>query len=353
MTHSAESDPLVVGLVGAGGISQVHAAAWKQLGAHVLVHSLAGAEELAARHDLEVVGSLDELLARAEIVDIVTPTHTHEQIALAAVAAGRNIVCEKPLTLSAEATRRVHAAAVRAGVQIYPAHVVRYMAPYMRAKAAVDAGRIGTVAVARFFREGSSPADGTWFQNEAQSGGVIMDLMLHDLDQARWICGEVETVYAVQNPPSVDGISPPFVSAHVSLTHVGGAISHIHATWGAIGTVFKTGFSLAGDRGVLEYSSLENTGLVLEAQGHEQGDLTIPEAAVRESPYLTELRDFAESFRSGRPARVSAEDGAMAVYLAQAAQRSLSTGQVVTMAELAQQRTSDPDSAHQAQEETA
>ncbi|WP_313355525.1 Gfo/Idh/MocA family oxidoreductase [Microbacterium sp.] len=353
MTHSAEPEPLVVGLVGAGGISQVHAAAWKQLGAHVLVHSLAGAEALAARHGLEVVGSLDELLERAEIVDIVTPTHTHEEVALAAIAVGRNIVCEKPLTLSAEATRRVHAAAQAAGVQIYPAHVVRYMAPYVRAKVAVDAGRIGTVAVARFFREGSSPADGTWFQNEAESGGVIMDLMLHDLDQARWICGEVESVYAVQNPPSVDGISPPFVSAHVSLTHAGGAISHMNATWGALGTVFKTGFSLAGDRGVLEYSSLQNTGLVLEAQGQDEGDLTIPEAAVRESPYLTELRDFAESFRTGRPARVNAEDGAMAVYLAQAAQQSLRTGAVVTMSEFAEQRVSDPDSAHQAQEETA
>jgi myo-inositol 2-dehydrogenase/D-chiro-inositol 1-dehydrogenase len=222
-------------------------------------------------------------------------------------------------------------------VQIYPAHVVRYMPPYARAKAAVDAGRIGAVAVARFFREGSSPADGTWFQNEAASGGVIMDLMLHDLDQARWICGEVATVYAVQNPPSVEGISPPFVSAHVSLTHVGGAISHIHATWGAIGTVFKTGFSIAGDRGVLEYSSLQNTGLVLEVQGHGGGDLTIPEEAVRESPYLTELRDFTASFRSGSPAQVSAEDGAMAVYLAQAAQESLRTGEVVSMVAAAQE----------------
>lgn len=333
MFHPDSPGPLVVGMVGAGGISHVHAAAWKELGARVYVHSLTAAEELAALYGFEVADSLEELLERVDVVDIVTPTHTHEQIALAAIAAGRDIICEKPMTLTAESSRRLHREAEAAGVRINPAHVVRYMAPYVSAKAAVDAGQIGRVAVARFFREGSSPADGTWFQVESESGGVIMDLMLHDLDQARWICGDVESVYAVQSPASVDGISPPFVSAHVSLTHVGGAISHIRATWGAIGTIFKTGFSIAGETGVLQYSSLENTGLVLEAQGQAQGDLTIPSAVLRESPYLSELRDFVHARHEGREARVSAADGAIAVCLAQAAQESMRTGRVIQMAE--------------------
>jgi len=331
---ASEPTQLVVGLIGAGGIAQMHAPAWKALGAHVLVQSIAGAEALAAAFDLEVVDSVAEVLSRAEIIDIVTPTSTHESIALAAIAAGKDIVCEKPLTLTAESSRAVLDAATAAGVQIFPAHVVRYTAPYVTAHRAVTEGRLGRIAVARFHREGSSPAIGTWFQNVKLSGGVIMDLMLHDLDQARWTCGEVLSVYAVQNPATVDGLIPPFVSAHVTLTHVGGAISHIHATWGATGTTFKTGFSIAGEKGVLTYSSLENSGLALELQGVADEGLTIPDAPVRESPYLSELRDFAAAFRGGPPPRVDAEDGAIAVYLAEAAQRSLDTGQVVVMSEL-------------------
>lgn len=333
-SQQQESDrPLVVGLIGAGGISHVHAAAWKQLGVRVLVHSVAGAEDLAAQYGFEVAESLEEALARVDVVDIVTPTSTHEAIALAAIAAGKDVVCEKPLTLSAASSRAVRQAAADAGVQLYPAHVVRFTAPYAAAHRAVQAGKLGQVAVARFFREASSPAIGTWFQDVSLSGGVIMDLMLHDLDQARWICGEVETVYAVQNPPTVDGIIAPFVSAHVTLSHVGGAISHVHATWAATGTKFKTGFSVAGGAGTVSYSSETDTGLRLELQDADSDGLTIPSTQLRESPYLAELREFSEAFRGGPPPRVDAEDGAIAVFLAEAAQESLATGRVVSMSE--------------------
>jgi predicted dehydrogenase len=341
MQPDSASTPLTVALIGAGGISQVHAPAWKAMGAHVLVFALDGARELAERFDLEVVASFEEALERAGIVDIVTPTSTHAELALAAIAAGRDIVCEKPLTLSASSSRELYAAAQAAGVQIYPAHVVRYTAPYETAHRAIETGRIGRVAVARYFREASTPALGTWFQDEAASGGPIMDLMLHDLDQARWNAGEIETVYAVQNPPTVDGVIPPFVSAHATLTHVGGAISHIHATWAAVGTKFKTGFSIAGTEGTISYSSLENSGLTAELPGAAATGLTVPNVELRESPYLAEIREFTAAFHGGPAPRVSAEDGAIAVYLAQAAQRSLETGDVVRMTDFAAEQTKE------------
>ena len=330
-SEATDNTPLIVGLIGAGAIARVHAPAWKELGAHVLVYSEVGAAELAAKYDLEIVDSLDEVLRRSDFVDIVTPTSTHKTLTLAAIRAGKHVVCEKPLTLSASDSREVDQAATLAGVKVYPAHVVRFTAPYVAAHQAVEAGRIGTIAVARFFRGGSSPAVGTWFQDEAASGGIIMDLMIHDLDQARWTCGEVETVFAVQNPPTTNNVVPPFVSAHVTLTHVGGAISYIRATWAAIGTPFSTGFSIAGDKGVLKYTSTDNTGLTAHLQEMEPTGLVIPTSPLRESPYLTEIREFAEAFRGGLEPRVNSDDGATAVYLAQAAQESIVTGKVVTM----------------------
>lgn len=321
-----------VGLIGAGNISRIHAASWKAVGARVLVYSLEGAEELAQEYGLEVVATRDELLAQAEFVDIVTPSATHKEITLAAIAAGKNVICEKPLTLTAADSHEVIDAAAAAGVRLYPAHVVRWFPAYKAAYDAIQAGRIGEVAVARFYRQASSPAGAGWYRDVARSGGVIMDLMVHDLDQARWLCGEVTTVYAVQNPPTVDGVSPVNVAAHVTLTHESGAISHCRATWGATGTTFQTGFSVAGASGVLKFKSDGDTGYKEELQnGGAAGDLLIPESALGESPYLTQLREFAIGLRGGPEPRVLASDGATAVYLAEAARASMESGQPIDM----------------------
>jgi len=199
---------LTVGLIGAGNIAHVHVQSWKALGARVLVHSHDGAAELATQYGLEVAESLDTLFAEVDFVDIVTPSATHKELTLAAIKAGRDVICEKPLTLTAADSRELSEAAAAAGVRIYPAHVVRYFPEYVAAHDAIGAGKIGEVAVARFFRQASSPAERGWYRDVARSGGVIMDLMVHDLDQARWMCGEVTSVYAVQSPPSVAGSAP-------------------------------------------------------------------------------------------------------------------------------------------------
>ncbi|WP_433160334.1 Gfo/Idh/MocA family protein [Kribbella sp. CA-247076] len=329
---SQELAGLTVGLIGAGNIAHLHVGAWKALGARVLVHSVEGAGELADQYGLEVAASLDACLADAEFVDVVTPSVTHKEVTLAAIKAGRNVICEKPLTLTAADSHELIAAADAAGVRVYPAHVVRFFPAYVAAHQAIVDGRIGEVAVARFFRQASSPAGGGWYRDVARSGGVIMDLMVHDLDQARWLCGDVRTVYAVQNPPTVDGQSPVNVAAHVTLTHESGAISHCRATWGAVGTKFQSGFEVAGSVGVLKYTSGADSGYAEELQdGAAAGDLLIPANTLGESPYLTQLRELAVALRGGPEPRVQAADGAAAVYLAEAARASMETGRVIDM----------------------
>ncbi|GAA1572460.1 Gfo/Idh/MocA family oxidoreductase [Kribbella hippodromi] len=329
---SEELAGLTVGLIGAGNIAHIHAQSWQGLGARVLVYSVEGAQELAEKYGLEVAPSLDGLLAEVEFVDIVTPSATHKEITLAAIKAGKDVICEKPLTLTAAGSHEVIDAAQAAGVRLYPAHVVRYFPAYKAAYDAIQAGRIGDVAVARFYRQASSPAGAGWYRDVARSGGVIMDLMVHDLDQARWLCGEVSTVYAVQNPPTVDGVSPVNVAAHVTLTHESGAISHCRATWGATGTTFQTGFQVAGSAGVLKFSSDGDTGYKEELQdGTSGGDLLIPASLLGESPYLAQLRELAIALRGGPEPRVLASDGAAAVYLAEAARASMESGQPIDM----------------------
>ena len=74
--------------------------------------------------------------------------------------------------------------------------------------------------------------------------------MVHDLDQASWLAGEVRTVHAVQNPAISNGQVPPEVVAHATLVHDSGAISHIQSFWGSPGFSFGPSFDVSGSAGV-------------------------------------------------------------------------------------------------------
>ena len=320
--------PLRVGLIGAGAISQVHAPAWRSLGAEVSVYSLTGAEKLADAHGLTPVASLDDLWDRVEVVDIVTPTHTHADLALAAVARGKHVVCEKPLARSAAAAEEVVSAAETAGVRLFPAHVVRYFPAYARAHAAVTAGRIGRVAVCRFRRTSAAPT-ADWFFDEERSGGIVLDQMIHDLDQAEWFAGPAARVFAQSITRADDG-GARAASATVTITHTSGAISQCYGVWGHPHLPFSSSFHIAGDAGMLSHDSARQDGTRVQVSQPRDGGY-LPATDVASSPYTAEIVDFAGAIASGRPADVTGVDGARAVHLAEAVLSSIHTGEVVEL----------------------
>lgn len=333
---------LKVGLIGAGGISRVHADAWRALGARGYVTSLDGAEDIAAEYGFEVVADVDALIELVDLVDIVTPSSTHADFALRAIRRGRDVICEKPLAATADAATAVSAAAAEAGVRLFPAHVVRYMGEYARIKAGIDAGQVGTLAVQRFSRAGSAPQT-PWFFSERAGGGVIRDLMIHDIDQALWFAGPVESVYAVQNPPTADDRVPAPVTAHVVLTHRNGVLSHLHASWVAPGMPFRTSVEVAGSAGRLRYDSAEDHTLRTDAVLAEGAADYLPPMSPEESPYYAEIADFVSALTSGRDARVSPADGIAAVAVAEAAYASIAAGAPVALpAAEAQDAAGDP-----------
>jgi myo-inositol 2-dehydrogenase/D-chiro-inositol 1-dehydrogenase len=311
---------LRIGLVGAGGISRVHADAWRALGAHVTVTSRTGAEELAAEYGMSVAPDVETLLAEVDAVDIATPSSTHVGIALAAIAAGVHVICEKPLAPTAVEARRIVDAATAAGVRLFPAHVVRYFPAYSRIKAQIDAGTIGEVSTQRLFRRGSAPS-APWFFLESTGGGVIRDLMIHDIDQAAWLAGPVVSVSAMQDPPTIDDIVPVPVTARVELVHASGALSHLEATWGAPGLAFRTGIEIVGSLGRLAYDSAEDSSLQREATADH-----LPPAFPTDSPYLSQLADFVAAIQQDADARVSGPDGVAAIAVAEAAYASIAAG---------------------------
>ncbi|MCW4459050.1 Gfo/Idh/MocA family oxidoreductase [Microbacterium sp. MPKO10] len=301
-----------VGLIGSGFMAATHTEAWRSLGAEIIVWSPRSAEAFAAEHGIAAVASLEELVQSATIVDITSPTPHHAEQIRAAISADLPIVCEKPLARTTEIARDLVLSAEAAGTPLFPAHVVRYMEPYARAQATVASGALGRISRATFTREAATPADGTWFDDDAASGGILVDFLIHDYDQARWMLGEVQRVEATQHPATADGVVPALVEARVELTHVGGAVTEVVGRWGPPGSGFRATFHLEGTSGSLDHDS--------------DAERDAASAADNEDAYRAQLRDFTDAIDDGAVARVSAVDGLAAVRIAEAAHRSAASG---------------------------
>lgn len=329
-----------VGIVGVGFMGTTHAAGWAETPAEVVGFTAETNQEagaLARQYDVQVYESLDEMLPDVDVVDICSPTHLHYEMALKAAAAGKHIVCEKPLARTTTQAQKIVAACHKAGVQLLVAHVVRFFPEYALAHAAVAEGQIGKPGVVRLHRGSYRPKKpaGNWFLDEVKSGGILMDLMIHDYDYARWVAGEVETVSARR--VTEHHVEAPVDYGLVILSHRSGALSHIAGAWAYPPPTFRTHLEIAGDRGLIQFDSdgtapIQN--LILRTGGNDAPDVALPSSPVSESPYTTQIKEFYRALAEGVPARVSATDGLAAVQIAEAAIQSAHTGQPVRVESL-------------------
>jgi predicted dehydrogenase len=328
-----------VGIVGVGFMGTTHAAGWVETPAQIAgftaeTNKEAGA--LAAQYGANVYASLEEMLPNVDIVDICSPTHLHHEMALKAAAAGKHVVCEKPLARTTHQAQEIVDACQKAGVQLLVAHVVRFFPEYALAHSAVVEGQIGKPGVIRLHRGSYRPKKpaGNWFLDEEKSGGILMDLMIHDYDYACWIAGEVESVSARR----VTEAHPdaPVDYGLVILSHRSGALSHISGAWAYPPPTFRTKLEIAGDRGLIEFDSdgtapIQN--LILKTNDGAP-DVGLPSSPVSESPYTTQIKEFYRAIADGIPPRVTANDGLLAVQVAEAAIQSARSGQPVTLQSL-------------------
>ena len=326
-----------VGIVGAGFMGTTHAAGWAETPAEIIGFTAETTQEsgaLARRYNAKVYPSLDAMLPDVDVIDICSPTHLHHEMVLRAAAAGKHIVCEKPLARTTAQAQEMVTACEKAGVRLLVAHVVRFFPEYALAHSAVVEGQVGRLAVIRLHRGSYRPKKpaGNWFLDEVKSGGILMDLMIHDYDFARWVAGEVESVSARR----VTQLHPdaPVDYGLVILSHRSGALSHIAGAWAYPPPTFHTHLEIAGDRGLIEFDSdgtapIHN--LILKTGGSDAPDVAIPSSPVSESPYTTQIKEFYRALAEGKMTRVSATDGLAAVQITEAALESAHTGQPVKL----------------------
>ena len=328
--------PIQIAILGAGTIGTIHGLASLEA-AGVRVRSvwsraLPSAERLAGRLGARAVADAAEIAADPDVdaVLVATPTHLHAEGALAAIAAGKHVLCEKPLARDLASAERIVSAAEGAGVRLLVGHVVRFFPEFVRLREAVRAGEVGNPAVVRMSRLASFPhGSAEWHADRAFSGGVVLDMAIHDLDWLLWTLGPATRVYA----RGLDERAPRMLDyALITVRLASGAIAHVESSW-AEAEGFRVCGEVAGDRGLLTYDSAEATpyDLALREPPDTPPGVNVPTAYTARSPYVLQLEHWARVLRGEEAPICPPADALAALRLALAALESVARHEPVAL----------------------
>jgi len=337
------SAPLKLGVIGLGRMGQLYARILATQISGVHLYAVAEVNE-QAKHlladELNVSYSFTdalELLALPELdaVVIATPTSTHPDLVISAAAAGKAIFCEKPLALTPEETRKVLEVVARVQVPLQVGFMRRFDAAYQKAKTLITGGLIGSpVTFKSLSRDPFCPPPG--YMDSAKSGGLILDMAIHDFDLARWLMGsEVERVTAegatlvCKDLEAVGDID----NALVNMRFVNGALGNIEVSRNAFyGYDIRT--EVLGSEGAVIIGAHQYTQVVLLTRAGAQHDVTPYLMERFGDAYRAQLQHFADCLRNGQSPSVSGADALAACEIGVAATRAYQIGRPVTLSEL-------------------
>lgn len=336
------TEPIPVAVIGAGRIGRLHAEhlAWRLPEARLVAVvdprlEVAQACASACRAERAVADYREVLEDPAvEAVIICSATDTHAAIIAEAAAAGKHIFCEKPIAHDLAAIDRALAAVEAAGVLFQVGFNRRFDPTFRRVHELVAAGEIGTPHILRITsRDPALPP----LDYVRVSGGLFLDMTIHDFDMARYLMGdEVEEVCAfggVLIDPAI-GRAGDIDTAVVMLRFADGALGAIDNSRQAV-YGYDQRVEVFGASGAITVSNnTPHSAVVSKADGvHGPKPLYFFVERYADS-YLAEMRAFLESVRAGSPPPVTGADGRAPVAIALAARRSLDERRPVRLAEI-------------------
>jgi scyllo-inositol 2-dehydrogenase (NAD+) len=296
------------------------------------------AEELEIDHSCS---SIEDLLQikNVESVLIATPDKFHAQSVIAAAAAGKNILCEKPLALNLSDAQAALAAVQRAGVCLQLGFMRRYDPAYASAHAQITAGAIGMPLVFKSLGRDKEEAPIAAYQANT-NGMIFYSNTIHDFDLARWLMNdevaEVQAYTTVKSRPEV-AQHGDIVAGVVNLKFAQGAIGNIESYAQAVyGYDVRT--EIVGSKGSLFVGSLHQTPVTLLTSAGSSEVLADHFLNRFADAYLAEVRDFVQTILAGKSPRITGEDGLKSLEIAVAAENSHRHGRPYNIAELASVR---------------
>ncbi|HEY6327695.1 MAG TPA: Gfo/Idh/MocA family oxidoreductase [Blastocatellia bacterium] len=322
--------PLNVAVIGVGRLGTLYARYFlgRITGARLVAvcdSNKQAAESFAAEHnvtrwyrDYEYVLSDKEV----DAVVIVTPTNTHKQIALDAIASSKAVFCEKPPALSLPDAVAMGKAVERAGAFFHLGFMRRFDRGYAAAKRKIERGEIGTVCVFKSSSRDPYPPPLEYLDPKA-SGGLFVDCGIHDFDLARWLIGEVRSVHSIAGVLAFPEFSQvgDVDNAITTLTFNSGVIGSIDLSRsGVYGYDIRT--EVLGTAGTLKIGYLKETPITILTKDGVSHD-TVPYFTQRfEQAYVDQLQNFISHLSQGKPPSITAADGVAALKIALAATTS-------------------------------
>ncbi len=336
MTHPNRS--LGFGVLGAGRIGALHARnlAGSIDGAHLVAVMDANpdAAQKAAFGGAAVIDSVEELLGHpgVDAVLIASPTTLHAEQITAAAEAGKAIFCEKPVALALKTTQNALDAVKTAGVPFQIGFNRRFDAGFREVARAIHAGELGRPEMFRAQSSDPAPPPESYVET---SGGIFVDSVIHDLDIARFMVGEVTRVTALGRV-----LVAPYLDVYGD---VDTSILTVEFTSGAIGVIQNSrrtvhGYDLRievhGERGKLVTEVERATQVWKYGEAGIQGDYVYYFLERFRDAYRAEMQAFVDAVNSGEKPKPGAEDAVEALRLALAATKSLKEKRPVEVAEI-------------------
>jgi inositol 2-dehydrogenase len=331
---------LGIGLIGLGRLGRVYA---RDLATRIPETRLvaiadpdhAARTQVSEEHEVRAAFSEPEELLDVPEVDavvIVGPTHTHRAHVIAAAKRNRPIFCEKPPALTLGETLEMKQAVEAAGAFFQMGLMRRFDAGYAAAKRRLDAGEIGTAVL---FKSTSRDPHRTTLEyaNPKSSGGMLLDMGIHDFDLARFFMGEAKSVQTMAGTlayPELKTVGD-IDNAVVSLEFEDGRLGMVDLSRNGI-YGYDISTELLGTAGTLRIGYLRETPLFVMTKNSVAHD-TVPYFMERfAGAYTTQLQNFAQNVLHGHKPPVTIDDGLAALRIAIAARRAYETGQRVSVA---------------------
>ncbi|MGI6671407.1 MAG: inositol 2-dehydrogenase [Christensenellales bacterium] len=333
---------LNIGIIGAGRIGNVHAESitYHIPEAHIVMVSDVDenkARTLAQRLSIpQWSADYRDIINHPDIdaVLVCSPTNTHADISIEAAQAKKHIFCEKPVDLTVEKILAAKAAVEANGVQMQIGFNRRFDHNHEKVRDIAASGALGKVEIVKITSRDPAPPPPEY---AAASGGLFMDMMIHDFDMAGFLAGSaVKDVYA-QGAVLVDpaiGAAGDIDTAIVTLTFENGALGVIdNSRRAAYG--YDQRVEVFGEKGMAaNENDCDTTVRVATAQGVTTDK---PQYFFLErymGSFIKEMKAFVAAVRDGTPTPVTIDDALTPVLLALAAQKSMAEGRRVSVQEI-------------------
>jgi predicted dehydrogenase len=270
---------------------------------------------------VKVYREFDELLADrdVEIVDICTPTSLHPAQVIAALMAGKNVLCEKPLAQNSAGARKVLKSAVASNQFLMPAMCMRFWPGWSWLKKVVVEETYGKVRAASFRRFSEMPA---WGRAGAHTGGALFDLHIHDTDFVNYLFGRPQSVFST----GVIGTDGAINHVVTQYQFPDGPTVSAEGSW-LLASGFKMGFTVLCERATLDFDLARSSGVLRVDEIRKKSWVIKLESG---DGYDAEIGHFVDCVTRGkRPEIVTALDAVTALEICEAEEKSVRTGRTV------------------------